>query len=163
MKNYAALTFLLTGSFLSLFFFNGQPIAGEIVKNQKSRIQDAWGSGLYHASRAERIHKGLDIVAAPGEKISAPFEGQILRESIPYPDDPSFRGVFIEGTGKWKGYHMKIFYVEGLLSGGVKEGQEIATVQNLTKRYPRITNHIHVEVKKDEAQIDPFDLWQMSF
>jgi hypothetical protein len=163
MKIFAALTFLLTGSFLSLFFFIGQPIAGEIVKNQKSRIQDAWGSGLYHAPRAERIHKGLDIVAALGEKVSAPFEGQIICESIPYPDDPYFRGVFIAGTGKWKGYHMKIFYVEGLLSGGVIEGQEIATVQDLTKRYPKIINHVHVEVTKDDAQIDPFDIWQMSF
>jgi murein DD-endopeptidase MepM/ murein hydrolase activator NlpD len=139
------------------------PIAGEIITNQKSRIKDAWGVGLYGASREERLHKGLDIVAQPGDRIVAPFIGDNVREAVPYSNDPSYRGIVIKGIDDWTGYEMKVFYVEGLLSGRIVKGQEIGTVQNLTIRYPGITNHIHVEVKKNGVQIDPFDIWQMSF
>jgi hypothetical protein len=139
--------------------------AGEIIKGQKSRIQDRYGKGQYGASRdkGKRVHAGLDVVANSGEKVYAPFEGDITGEAVPYKDDLSYRGLVIKGSGEWVAHVVKIFYVEGLLTGHVTKGQEIGTVQDLLKRYPGITNHIHVEVRAAGTLIDPFELWQYSF
>lgn len=142
-----------------------QNIAGEIIKNQKSRVKDKYGAGQYGASRdgGTRKHKGLDIIASVNEKVYAPFNGVITREVVPYANDSSYKGIVIKGKGDWDGYEIKIFYVEGLLSGNVQVGQEIGFVQNLTLKYPSITNHIHIEVKKQNTQMDPFEIWQYSF
>ncbi len=142
-----------------------QNIAAYIVDGQQSRIKDAWGSGQFGAQRdkGERTHKGLDIVAKVDDNVYAPFDGDIVREAVPYKDDNSYRGIVIKGSGDWIGYEMKIFYVEGLLSGGVTKGQTIGKAQNLNIRYPNITNHIHVEVRRNGQLIDPFEIWQMSF
>lgn len=142
-----------------------QPIASYIINNQKSRIKDSWGKGQFGESRdkGKRTHQGLDIVSTAGEKVFAPFEGNIVREAVPYKNDKSYRGVVLKGTGDWAGYEIKMFYVEGLFSGKATKGQRIGTAQNLTTKYPGITNHIHVEVKKGGSKIDPFEIWQMSF
>jgi len=141
-----------------------QPIAALIVDNQKTRIKDAWGRGLFREQRdgGTRRHNGLDVVANVGDKIYAPFEGDIVREAVPYRNDPSYRGVVLKGVGAWEGYEAKIFYVEGQLSGRVSKGQTIGTAQNLTIKYPNITNHVHIEVKRFSTLIDPFEIWQMS-
>jgi murein DD-endopeptidase MepM/ murein hydrolase activator NlpD len=139
--------------------------ADEIIYNQRSRVHDGYGKGQYGASRDKgtRTHNGIDIIASPREKVLSPFEGVIVRETVPYKNDPSYRGILIEGTGSWKGYSVKIFYAEGLLSGQVRGGQEVAVVQDLQLKYPGITNHIHVEVRKNGILTDPFEIWQMSF
>ncbi len=141
------------------------PIAKEIVSNQKSRIRDAYGSGQYGSSRdgGVRTHKGIDIIVTPGEKIFSPIKGNIVRQAMPYGNDPNYKGIVLKGTEQWNGYELKIFYVEGLFSGMATELQEIGTAQNLTLRYPGITNHIHLEVKYNGVQVDPFTLWQYSF
>lgn len=141
-----------------------QEIAALIVANQKSRIRDSWGSGQFSAQRdgGTRKHSGLDVVAQPGENIYAPFDGQIVREAVAYNNDKSYRGVVLRGTGSWALHEIKILYVEGIISGGVTKGQLIGTAQNLTTKYPGITNHVHVEVTKAGAKIDPFEIWQMS-
>ena len=105
----------------------------------------------------------MDITAIKGEKVFSPFDGKLIRRAVPYKNDPRYEGVVIRGVEEWTGYEVKIFYVEGLLSGEVKAGQEIGLVQDLTKKYPSITNHIHIEVRKNDKLMDPFDLWQMSF
>lgn len=145
--------------------FRIQQIAAYIVDNQKSRISDAWGSGQFGAQRnkGERTHNGLDIVVKSGDKIYAPFRGTIIREAVPYKNDKSYRGIVVKGLGEWAGFEIKIFYTEGLLSGEVKKGDVIGTAQDLTIKYPKITNHIHVEVTKNNQRIDPFEIWQMSF
>jgi murein DD-endopeptidase MepM/ murein hydrolase activator NlpD len=142
-----------------------QDSAANIVDNQISRVRDTYGSGQYGASRdrATRTHKGLDIITTAGETIYAPFTGDIIREAVPYANDPSYRGLVIKGIDNWEGYEVKIFYVEGILSGRVNKGQNIGTAQNLKLKYPTITNHIHVEVKKFGVQLDPFEIWNMSF
>ncbi|WP_417367254.1 hypothetical protein [Flavobacterium beibuense] len=144
---------------------NTVPIAKEIVSNQKSRVRDAYGSGQYGSSRdgGVRTHKGIDIIVKPGEKIFSPIKGNIIRQAMPYGDDPSYKGIVLRGVEQWEGYELKIFYVEGLFSGTATEMQEIGNAQDLTIKYPRITNHIHVEVKHKGVQIDPFTLWQYSF
>jgi hypothetical protein len=141
------------------------PQAKEIVSNQKSRVRDAYGSGQYGASRdaGVRTHNGIDIIVAPGEKIFSPIKGDIVRQAMPYRDDPNYKGIVLKGVDDWDGYELKIFYVEGLFSGRANETQEIGSAQNLTLRYPTITNHIHLEVRYLGILVDPFTIWQYSF
>lgn len=144
---------------------NAVPTAGNIVRNQRSRILDRYGSGQYGASRDKttRIHSGIDIVVERGEKIFMPITGIIMREVMPYQDDKTYTGVLIKGIGDWDGYELKIFYVSGTLSGSVAKGQEIGITQDISSKYPGITNHIHLEVRFVGILIDPFELWRYSF
>lgn len=156
--------FTFANTNLSLSLSKKTEIASEIVANQRSRVRDKYGSGQYGSSRDKgtRIHNGIDIIAIPGEKIFAPFDGEIIREAVPYSRD-IYRGIVFKGSGEWAVHELKIFYVEGLQSGKVKKGQEIGTVQDLTIKYPTITNHIHLEIKAAGVKIDPFEIWQYSF
>ncbi|HUD34264.1 MAG TPA: hypothetical protein VMR43_14820 [Variovorax sp.] len=138
-------------------------IAQELVRNQRSRNRDAHGSGQFGESRGNRKHKGLDVVANVGEMIFSPIEGTIVREAFPYKDDPSVRGVVIQGTGTWEGYEVKVFYAQGLVCGAVLPGQHIAFAQDLTKKYLGITNHIHVEVRLKGKVIAPQELFVQCF
>lgn len=140
------------------------PIGADIVLSMKSRIRDKFGSGQYGASRdkKQREHKGIDIITVAGEEIYCPFDGNILRQTFPYKDS-NLEGIFLQGVGSWQGYEAKVFYVKGIISGKIEKGQYIAHAQDLTERYPEITNHLHFEVKLRDEYIDPFEIWQMSF
>ena len=48
----------------------------------RSRISDPHGSGQFWADRdrGTRHHKGLDIVASPGEAVLSPVDGNVVRE-----------------------------------------------------------------------------------
>ena len=99
------------------------------VTSGATRLADAWGSGQYGAGRGARTHHGLDVVAFPGEAVSSPIGGSVVREAHPYADDPTFRGVVIRGTRVWEGYEVKLFYVEGLFAGDTRAGQVIGRAQ----------------------------------
>jgi hypothetical protein len=103
------------------------------------------------------LHRGLDLIAEPGEIVFSPIDGTIDREAIPYANDPRYRGVVITGTGDWQGYEVKLFYVDGLFSGPVQAGSIIGRAQDLRAKYSGITNHIHVEVRMDGRLIAPFE------
>lgn len=139
------------------------------IANGQLRGTDDYGSGAYNASRGSRKHRGIDIVAASGAKVVSPIDGRIERESAPYSDDSSYSGLLIKGVGKHKSYRVKIFYLKpksGFTGNRIRkkilEGEEIGTVQDLTKKYKKdknhnnpITNHVHIEVKKNRSRIDP--------
>lgn len=137
--------------------------ASEIVRMQRSRRTDKHGSGQFGAKRGARLHQGLDIEARPGEEVYSPIEGDVLREALPYQDDPSFRGLVIRGTGQWSGYEVKIFYVDGLFCGKTTPGAAIGRAQNLTFKYPGITNHVHVEVRHHGRALSPHEIYGMCF
>ncbi|MCE2747167.1 MAG: M23 family metallopeptidase [Burkholderiales bacterium] len=64
----------------------------------------------------------------------------------------------IEGLGRYEGYIVKLFYVDptkGIVGKTVKQGELIGTAQDLTIKYPGITNHIHFEITFKGNQIDP--------
>ena len=113
-----------------------------------SRVRDYYGSGQFHASRGRRLHNGLDLVSRPNEFVKSPIKGVLTREANPYRDDPRFKGVLIKGTGEFDGIEVKLFYVMGLKCGNVEQGEVIGTAQDLSIKYPGITNHIHMEVKE---------------
>jgi len=116
----------------------------------KSRATDKYGSGQFHAGRSmggnRYSHQGLDIAVQPKDRIFSPVEGNVVREAIPY---PPFSGVLIRGTGQYAGYEVKLFYVNGLACGAVSAGDYIGNAQDLTIKYPGITNHVHMEVRKN--------------
>jgi hypothetical protein len=129
----------------------------------QSRGLDAFGSGQPGASRGNRFHKGIDVVASPMERILCPIGGQVIREAFPYRDDPSMRGILIRGTGDYVNWEIKLFYVLGLFSGSAKPGQLIGHAQNVGSKYPGITNHIHMEVFRSGVQIDPREPFRQCF
>ena len=141
------------------------PIASSIVHGQRSRVHDKFGSGQFGVSRdhGSRTHQGLDIITTPRETIFSPIQGMIIREAFPYKQDPSLRGIIINGTGDWSDYEVKIFYAEGLFSGQVWPDQHIGFAQDLAPKYPGITNHVHVEVRCKDKIVSPQEIFAMCF
>jgi leukocyte cell-derived chemotaxin-2 len=87
----------------------------------------------------------------------------VIREAHPYANDPRFRGVVIRGTGSWTGYEVKLFYVDGLFTGDAQAGQVIGRAQDLIGRYPGITNHVHLEIRKRGRELLPNELFGFCF
>lgn len=139
------------------------PTAHEIVRGQRTRRHDRWGHGHFGAPRGTRIHQGLDIAVTAGEQVLSPIDGVVVREAIPYANDPTYRGTVIRGTGEWEGYEVKLLYVVGLFCGTVRAGQTVGHAQDLTEKYDKITNHVHVEARFRGQIISPSELWQMCF
>jgi len=128
------------------------------VKHGRIRKSDKWGSGGFGAPRGSRKHNGLDISVAFGKDILSPVNGKVVRKAFPYAKDLSYTGVLIEGDGVHLGIVIKIFYMSPLVSvigANVVAGDKIGTAQALTRKYSGITNHIHLEVKKNNVIIDP--------
>ena len=129
----------------------------------RSRGTDNYGSGQHGASRGGRSHAGLDIVTRANEVIFSPIDGEVIREAFPYHDGTEYRGILIKGTGDYNGYEIKLFYVNGLLSGPVKAGGLIGHAQNLAVKYPGITNHVHLEIYRNGVPINPVEAFRMCF
>lgn len=121
------------------------------IKNGTIRKSDKWGEGAFGAARGSRKHNGLDISATNGQDILSPINGKVTRKSFPYANDLSYTGIVIEGTGIHATISIKIFYMTPLASvigSDVRAGETTGIAQDLTRKYPGITNHIHLEVKK---------------
>ncbi len=109
---------------------------------------DGFGSGAFLASRDEgaRLHRGADFVAAAGQRVNAPMSGYVTKIGYPYGDDLSLR--YVELTNRAIGYVVRIFYVQpGVTLGqALRQGDMIGVSQSLQRRYPAITDHVHVEL-----------------
>lgn len=128
------------------------------IKNGKIRKPDKWGNGNFGAPRGSRKHNGIDIVAINRQDVLSPVNGKVIRKSFPYAKDLSYTGVLIEGTGNHAGISVKIFYMTPLASvmgSNVSAGDKIGAAQALTRKYPGITNHIHLEVRKNNLIVNP--------
>ena len=139
------------------------PFANEIVRNQRSRQFDKFGSGQFGAKRGKRSHSGLDIEVRPGEDVFSPIKGNVIREALPYKDDLSFRGLLIKGVDEWTGYEVKMFYVEGSICGGVSPGTRVGHAQDLGMKYPGIKNHVHLEVRHNGKVLSPHEIYGLCF
>ena len=87
----------------------------------------------------------------------SPVPGTVRRIVRPYTDDPSYQGVEVEAED---GRRVRIYYVKPGVKPGdkVEEGQPIGSAQDLEKRYPGITNHVHVEMRNNGKIEDPTSL-----
>jgi len=124
------------------------------------RGPDLWArsGGYFGASRIHKgrdsIHKGLDLIIPPGRDIVASGYGIYHRTGICYSGDLRYlKCVFIFDVT----VRMNILYMWPRLIKGTKfkRGDVIGTVQDLSARYPKIINHVHVEVVVRGRRVDP--------
>jgi len=119
---------------------------------------DTYGSGAFKASRGGTFHKGVDFAVAPKSEIICPIEGRVTKLGYPYEDDFSFRYVQITDDHQ---YDWRFFYVSPLVEVGqlIPSGSVIGTSQSLSKRYPGINPHFHLEIKSPFNEfINPMEL-----
>jgi len=69
----------------------------------------------------------------------------------------------IRGTRDWMDYEVKLFYVSGLFTGTVKQGEIVGLAQPISTKYPGMTNHVHVEARRNGEALDPLELWAGCF
>jgi murein DD-endopeptidase MepM/ murein hydrolase activator NlpD len=122
------------------------------------RGNDPFGQGRFGASRGLRLHVGVDFSVTAGEPVYAPVFGKVVRTALPYKSDQRYKGLVIEGLGKYVGYVIKLFYLEprlGIVGRMVTQGEVVGTAQDLTIKYRGITNHIHFEITQNGVAVDP--------
>ncbi|MGB1547325.1 MAG: peptidoglycan DD-metalloendopeptidase family protein, partial [Alphaproteobacteria bacterium] len=108
------------------------------------------GEGHFGASRdgGRRKHLGVDLIAAPGTPVSSAISGTVSKIGWTYAGDPHYRYVEVTGT---TGLVVRHFYVAPWVQDGevVETGRtRLGTVQDLTRRYPGIINHLHLEARQ---------------
>ena len=141
------------------------PPAGEVPRfslPEGGKIRsDSEGDGNFGSKREDRLHKGVDITVRPGQMVPAPIDGVVTKKKDVYKDDNmGLHSTHIEGTGKWTGYTVKMFYMDytALKEGTpVKRGALLGPAQDVSLRHKKknMTPHIHYEVRKDGKLIDP--------
>lgn len=125
-----------------------------IVLQAEERGCDKWGCGHYGASRGGRTHRGIDFKADAGQILLSTAMGVVTKLGYPYGDDLSYRYVQLtDGAG----YEIRYFYIEPMVELGdrIKLMDQLGEVQDLGKRYNNMTNHVHIEIKKDGEYYDP--------
>lgn len=123
--------------------------------NLPIRGDDEHGSGAWHAPRGNRLHNAVDYSCLPTTEICSPVSGTVTKLGHPYGDDLSYRYVQITVPG---GDCHRVFYVEPITLVGeevIAHQTPIGIAQDLTTRYPGITNHVHYEIKRGDEYINP--------
>jgi hypothetical protein len=156
--NYLKYIALFGGSFLFFSFKKKTATSNKLlqspVKNFTVRTCDLAGCGHFGASRGNKTHKGLDIIAQPYSKIYAPISGTI-RKLFVYSGSTEMKGLEItNGT-----IRVKLFYVDTNLFNGdfiaseefVGLAQDVASYHN----NKTMTPHVHLELFIDNVQVDP--------
>lgn len=115
---------------------------------------DDWGCGFYGASRGEDgPHLAVDYVSVPGSEVRAVTGGFVAKLGYPYgsgigslSDSEPYRYVRIVDPP----YQVDHFYVQpagGITPGSrVNAGAVIGTAQRISRRYPGITEHVHLRI-----------------
>ncbi|MEI9965434.1 MAG: M23 family metallopeptidase [Caulobacteraceae bacterium] len=115
------------------------------------RACDAYGCGGFGARRdaGERDHEGVDFDAVAGQAVHAPVSGFVTKVGMAYPDDAVLK--FVEITNPALRYVTRVFYIDPMVVEGqaVRLGEEIGEAHSLERRYPGITNHVHLEVARE--------------
>lgn len=126
------------------------------------RTHDQWGSGGWLASRGNRPHLGIDLVVMPGEEVRAPFDLTIQRIAFPYDGDLNYKGIKFSTILNGENYTGRLFYFTPYTTSGFyKKGEAVGIAQDLTTRYPNITNHVHLDIRNvNSYDIDNEYLYQ---
>lgn len=137
-----------------------------VVQPVQALRNDSEGEGHFGASRGRRTHNGIDLLVTPGGAVYCPIEGYMERVAYPYGTtrrNKKWLGCAIQGTGLYRGYEVKIFYMEPFLLGEyVYPNDIIGKAQAISDRYSsQMKNHLHVEVRYQGELIDPDVLFQV--
>jgi len=137
-----------------------------IATELRKRISDKYGAGHFGASRTSRRpdgskkirkHNGIDYLCPPESQVLSPVTGKITKLGYAYKKDENenpYRYVQVTASD---GKQHRVFYVEPILPLGrrVREGDIIGFSQDLGKRYPGITDHVHYEIIHEGKYINP--------
>jgi murein DD-endopeptidase MepM/ murein hydrolase activator NlpD len=109
---------------------------------------DIFGSGTFGAIRdaGTRRHHGVDYVSQPGAQVLAPLSGKITRIGFAYSREDL---QYVEIVQPQTQISVRVLYVSPTVAKGdfVSAGDALGAAQDLTDRYPGITNHVHVEMR----------------
>ena len=128
---------------------------------------DSQGDGKFGAPRGGRVHLGIDYACYPGTEIISPVDGKVRKIGFAYGDGTggfgdefAYRIVEVEQADDPEIVH-RFFYCTALKNVGdeVFAGEVIAKSQDLTIRYPGMTNHVHYEVRVRNEPVDPEKFW----
>lgn len=127
------------------------------------RGSDPTGNGWFGASRGKRTHKGVDVVALPGEEIFAMMAGEVTKlgyvYSNPKEGKPVMRFVEIQSTIDGDHYKLWQMYVGPSVEKGqkIEQNQLIGKAQDIADYHSseRMKNHVHVQLWKNGDLIDP--------
>ena len=125
-----------------------------IILQAEERGCDEWGCGNYGASRGNRKHKGMDFKAESGQILLSTVVGEVSKLGYPYSDDLDYRYVQVTDAA---GYDIRFFYIDPSIRLGDKVMllDPLGEVQDLSNRYPEMTNHVHIEIKKGGRFYNP--------
>ena len=122
------------------------------------RTDDPWGSGAWHASRGDRLHTGVDYACWPGSQVLSGTVGVVSKVGWPYSPEHEKKGHlrYVE-IHTPLGYDIRYMYIDPTVKQGdkISKNQVIGIAQDLTKIYPGITPHVHVDVRKLSEYINP--------
>ena len=122
------------------------------------RYSDKWGLGTYGAPRdnGTRIHKGVDFIVSPvGQNIVAPCNGDVIRVKYPYANPVKgtmFSGILVRSPD----FEWTMFYFEPLkeiMKTRIEEGQLIGHAQEISKKYPGIIDHVHLQINSINPEL----------
>jgi murein DD-endopeptidase MepM/ murein hydrolase activator NlpD len=115
---------------------------------------DAFGSGDFGAIRdaGKRRHHGVDYVSEPGAAVLAPLSGKITRIGFAYSGHEELQ--YVEIVNPETNVTARVLYVSPSVAEGdlVTAGVVLGAAQDLTGRYPGITNHVHVEMRDSQRR-----------
>lgn len=144
--------------------FEGRDVDGDGAADfanptgQAPRSRDGYGAGHYGASRGERDHAGVDYAAEAGQTVAAPISGFVTKIGYCYGDEPGLRYVEIRNPAL--NLSARVLYVRADVKVGdaVRVGDPVGRAATLQDRYPGITDHVHLEIRKGGRTLDATDV-----
>jgi len=117
---------------------------------------EAWShSDEIVSDRPDIRHAGVDLVAAPGGQVVAPVDGVVTRIGRVYEGVPDYHFVEIAPQD---GLRTRVYYIHPTVKAGQKVAgglTPIGTAEDLQRRYPGITDHVHLEIRNPAVIANP--------